>query len=205
MSTASKTESQSAKKHGHTAAITSTPARTRAPWLSLVLTLALSMSLVFILAGCSNDASSGTDSTDSSGSANIANPIVEVANPEAINKKLEINLKVPEDAEISNCSVIDDSLGEVVFSLDGTVYTYRGMATPSSEDISGLHYQFTSTGNADIGGYECAIEYNDDAAGFCRWYDDVAKVTYSVSVDKGASEELLTDIATTLIAEQRLM
>lgn len=169
-----------------------------------LVALVLSACLLFALVGCGT---SGNDSggTDTSGSANVANPVVDVESPEAINKQLQTNLEIPAEATIDRCSIIDDSLGEVVFSLNGKSYTYRVMNTDTSEDISGLYYDFTSHSEVDIAGVSCVIDYNDGGPGYCRWFDDIAKTTYSVSVDSGASEEVLTEIATTLIAEQRLM
>lgn len=173
--------------------------------LSVLFAIVLSLSMMLVLAGCGGGTAPENEGTDSSATANMPNPVVEVDSPEAVNDQLGVNMFVPKDAVVSSCSVIDDSLGQIIFTLSGKDFTYRAQNTSAIEDISGLHYDFTSKGEFDTAGVACSMQYNEGEAGFCHWYDDIAKTTYSISVDAGASEEVLTEAATALIAEQRLM
>lgn len=169
---------------------------------SILLSVLLAGSLVCTAAGCSNVGTSDNNGSESSGTANIANPVVEVEDVAAINTQLGINLVLPDNAEIEHCAIIDDSLGEVSFVLDGTLFNYRGMVTGADEDISGLYYDFTSHADGSIGSQSFVIEYNEDGPGHVRWFEESSGTVYSVSVATGANEVLLSVIADTLIAAQ---
>jgi hypothetical protein len=132
----------------------------------------------------------------------VANPIVPVESTDAIGEQLKVDLSVPEDLSIEKCSVIDNTLGEVIFTLGGQQYSYRGMSTPEQEDISGLYYEFSSHTDAEIEGQPCLLELSDGGAGTCRWYDSDEGITYSVSVGAGASLDKLLEAAALLIATQ---
>lgn len=166
--------------------------------LTVLTTVALTAFMALTLAGCAQD----NGNTDSSGAASIANPIVEVADVAAINKLLDINLQVPQDATIQSTAVIGDTLGDITFTLEGTSYNYRGAHATESEDISGLYFDFTSHEEGTSGGVTYLIEFNEGGPGYSRWFDEAAGVTYSVSVDTGASKDLLAAITVLLITEQ---
>jgi hypothetical protein len=170
------------------------------------MAVALTASMVLLLVGCGGGAGGGgTDTsggTDSSGSAAIANPIEVVDSVDDINRQLGLNLQLPSDAVVETCQVISDSLGEVAFSVEGQEYVYRGESTSASEDISGLYFDFTSVEEVPIDAYVCTIEFNENGPGYSRWYDEANGITYSVSVDSGASSERLTDISKLLITTQ---
>lgn len=183
----------------------------------LLLAVVLSMSLLAALAGCGGSAtepeSSGneaaTSGSDSSGTANIVNPWVEVESIDAVNEQVGANLAVPEGAEVTYCGVCDGTLGEVQFKLNGQECSFRAEGSEELTDISGLHsdlglglsesYEFT------IANTTCYMFYNQDGPGYCHWYDDIAKVVYSVSINSGATQESLEEIATALVSAQILM
>lgn len=178
--------------------------------LALFMSVALSMGLMMALVACGgNDAAepetNANSGTESSGTANMPNPVVEVDSIEEINEQLGVNLAVPADATIKSCSITDDTLGEVVFTYENTTYTFRAQNGQKLEDISGLYYDFEAEHEFDTAGITCKMQYNEGGPGYCHWYDEVGKVTYSVSVDTGASQQGLTDIAELLNAEQILM
>lgn len=172
--------------------------------LALIGSLALSIVLMLSFVACSGSSDNG-DSSESSGTTGMPNPIVEVENPEAVNQQLGVNLNLPDGAKADNCSVIDKRVGSIDFTLDNKSYTYRAEATQGLEDISGLNYDFETSKEFETAGVVCVMNYNENGPGYCHWFDEVGKVTYSVSMDSGASEKALTEITESLIAKQRLM
>ena len=163
-----------------------------------ILSAILSSTLLLGLVGCS----AGANATDASGSAEIKNPVVAVNDVATINDKLDINLVLPDGAAATNCSIIDNSLGDVSFELNGQAYSYRGMASTVDEDISGLYYDFTSHDRDEVSGQSFAIEFSDGGPGYARWYVKASGVVYSVSVENSASRNLLSDMAFILIEAQ---
>lgn len=174
----------------------------RAKKVSLLVVAALTVSMLAVLVGCGGNADTLSGGGDSSGTASLANPIEVVESVDIINEQLSTNMVVPADGTIEYCQIIDNSVGSVSFSLDNQVYLYRAKAAEESEDISGLYFDFTSLEESTLGDYDCVIEYNDDGPGYCRWFDEAAGITYSVSVDTGASKDKLSNIALQLITEQ---
>ncbi len=178
--------------------------------LPLLLAVVLAAGTLFALTGCGGDNGtepSGTEgsATDTSGTASVANPVVEVDSVDTINEDLGLNMRIPDGATVESCAIIDNSLGEVNFNLDGQLYNYRGMVTNNDEDISGLYYEFSSTETADTTGQVYVMEYIEGGPGYARWYDDISGTVYSVSVESGATGAMLNEIASTLIAAQKLM
>lgn len=162
------------------------------------------ISLLLMLSSCgSSTPSAQEEQQESSGIARVANPIEEFKTAEEINERLGINLALPESLLVTHYMIIDNSLGSITFSQDNRVYTYRGMATSTEEDISGLYYDFTSRETEDIEGQACVLEYNDGGPGLCRWYDEAAGVTYSVSADTNTRSDTLKAVAALLINAQK--
>jgi hypothetical protein len=176
------------------------------------MAVALAASMTLLLVGCgggggtgdsgSSSGSSSGSGTEASGTTDIANPIEVVDSVDDINRQLGLNLQLPNDATLTTCQVISDSLGEVFFSLEGQAYVYRGEHTTTSEDISGLYFDYTSVEEVALDPYVCTMEFNEGGPGYSRWYDEADGVTYSVSVESGASKDKLTDISKLLIASQ---
>lgn len=170
--------------------------------LSTVLAVLLCAATLLTSSGCTGAAPSSRGESASSGSATLANPLVEVKDVAAINSQLDLSLALPVNATAERCTIIDNTLGEVSFTLDGQLYNYRGMVTNQDEDISGLYYDFTSHDSREASGQIIEMEYNDGGPGHARWFIESSGTVYSVSVENGASKNLLDTIAVALIAEQ---
>lgn len=174
--------------------------------VTLFMALALAVGMSFVLVGCSNG--EGTDGTDGSGAAAIANPVVEVESVADINKQLGINLVIPEDAVVEYCAVIGSSLGEARFVLDGRLFTYRGQVTDEDVDISGLYYDFSTSETSDVDGQAYVLGFTEGGPGYARWFVNATDTVYSVSIESGSTESgdtgaVLNDIAVALITAQK--
>ncbi|MDR2672580.1 MAG: hypothetical protein LBC35_04730 [Coriobacteriales bacterium] len=186
---------------------------------TLALTVCVVSALLLVLgaglAGCGNNTgqqnstsgqsasgstSSASGSSDSSAATGLPNPVVQVNGAGDIEGRLGFRLQAPGSATTATYSIIDNSLGQVQFSLDDT-FTYRGQKTDALTDISGMYYDFATRTTASIANTECTVEYNEGAQGVCYWYDASAKASYSVSVEYNASFDLLTTIAQILLTE----
>ncbi len=92
----------------------------------------------------------------------VANP-VETKESAADFAELDLHIDAPEGAENVAYSVIGSEIAQVIFKLEGRIYTYR--AAYSEEDISGVHLV------AD----ELAHQYEGDGA---HWHASVQVKTY---------------------------
>ena len=93
-------------------------------------------------------------------------------------------------------------VGETTFTLDGVTCTYRIAPTYDTSadfaDISGVEGDFAHRTEAEVGWCPARLAWNDDSAGKIAWFDVVPGQLYSLSVDAGASQEGLLDLANQL-------
>lgn len=82
---------------------------------------------------------------------------------------------------------VKDSAGEVNFEA----------AIEEATKLSGMYFEWESVGGTNMEKNECMAVYglNDGKEGFISWLDVVPGVIYSLSVDQGASQELLENTA----------
>lgn len=104
-----------------------------------------------------------------------------------------------------NAFYLDDlAVGETTFTLDGVQCAYRIAPTydTSSDfaDISGVAGDFTHRAEAEVGWCPARLAWNQAGAGKVVWFDVVPGQLYSLSVDAGASQESLLDLANQLFA-----
>lgn len=111
----------------------------------------------------------------------------------------------PADAEaVTFNAFAQDGLtvAETVFVLDGITYTYRMAATAELEedfaDLSGLELPSAQTEESNVAWCSARISYCAGAQGKIIWFDVVPGLLYSLTMDDGASQEALLDMANTL-------
>lgn len=90
-------------------------------------------------------------------------------------------------------------VGETTFTLNGARCAYRIAPTydTSSDfaDISGVDGDFARHAEAEVGWCPARLAWNDGGAGKAVWFDVVPGQLYSLSVDAGASQESLLELA----------
>lgn len=95
-------------------------------------------------------------------------------------------------------------VGETTFTLDGAAWAYRIAPTYDTgddfADISGLEGGFARSGEAEVGWCPARLAWDDGGAGKVVWFDKVPGQLYSLTVDAGASQERLLELARGLFA-----
>ena len=104
-------------------------------------------------------------------------------------------LTAPEGASDVQYSSIegDPATAQMSFALNGSSCVYRVVADDTKEDISGLYYAWSNEAQTEIGGYAAKLFWNDGEQGHITWTAEGAR--YDLSMDGGASEQVLTDTA----------
>ena len=94
------------------------------------------------------------------------------------------------------------TVAETTFQLDGITYTYRMAGTSELRenitDISGLDSSFDHVAAGNVFWCKAKIVFNDGGQGKILWFDLVPGILYSMSMDSGASEEALLQMANSL-------
>ena len=111
----------------------------------------------------------------------------------------------PDDAEnvTYNAFRMDGlTVAETTFQIDGITYTYRMAGTSELRenitDISGMAGPFDQVAAGEIHWCKAKIIFNDNGQGKILWFDLVPGILYSMTMDSGASEEALLDMAYSL-------
>lgn len=107
----------------------------------------------------------------------------------------------PEGAEnviLRVFSLEGHTVAETAFTADGARWTYR---TAPGEleliDISGLA-DFSAGAAGQVSYCEARLSYDEGGAGKIVWFDIVPGIEYSLSVESGANEQMLLDMANAL-------
>ena len=94
------------------------------------------------------------------------------------------------------------TVAETTFQIDGISYAYRMAGTrelvENFADISGLEDSFDHVAAGDIYWCRAKISFNDGGQGKILWFDLVPGILYSMTMDTGASEEALLEMANSL-------
>lgn len=118
------------------------------------LTVFIALVLIFVFASCkmAADAQSQSDASASTAlpspattdepTAELPNPIVEV-DGSADFSDLGFIITPHQQADSASYSIIAGKIAQIIFTLDGQTFTYRGAAT--TEDISGVYETFDPT------------------------------------------------------------
>lgn len=102
-----------------------------------------------------------------------------------------------------NAFYFDDlAVGETTFTLDGVTCAYRIALTYDTSadfaDISGVEGDFAHHTETEVGWCPARLDWSEGGAGKIVWFDVVPGQLYSLSVDAGASQESLLDLANQL-------
>ena len=113
----------------------------------------------------------------------------------------------PEDAEgiVYDVFRMDDLIvAETAFTLDGVRCSYRTASTGVIEfpfaDLSGTTQDTPSHVSTELGWCQAELYFTEGGEGKVVWFDAAPGLLYSLSVDSGASEQVLLDLANTLYA-----
>ena len=94
------------------------------------------------------------------------------------------------------------TVAETTFELDGITYAYRMAATmelgEDFADISGLAGPFAESIEDQVLWCRAKLRFDRGGRGKVVWFDVVPGILYSLSMDDGASEAALLDLATEL-------
>ena len=103
-----------------------------------------------------------------------------------------------EDVVISVFSLDGRTVAETAFTMNGARWTYR-TAPGDLElvDISGLD-DFSAAASGSVSYCDAQLSYDEGGAGKIIWFDIVPGVEYSLSVDSGADERSLLEMANAL-------
>lgn len=111
----------------------------------------------------------------------------------------------PENAEniTYNAFLLDGlTVAETTFRIDGITYAYRMGSTMELQedfaDISGLEGSFDWVSAGDVYWCNAKISVSIDGRGKILWFDLVPGILYSLTMDSGANEETLLDMANSL-------
>lgn len=183
--------------------------------LTLALTLLMAAGIMMLCA-CSSDK---VDTQEETGGATggVPNPLEE-SSEEGLIEITGIDLPAPEGAENVEYFYyrIEPPLAEMRFTLNGTDAVLRGQPTDltsfplsgeevlesirngefpeNAADISGMYYSWDYYSSQNIKGCEAQCFLQGDAGIIC-WIDVVPGVAYSISMEYGATEERLLEMA----------
>ena len=108
----------------------------------------------------------------------------------------------PDEAEqvTYNAFLMDGlTVAETTFRLDGITYTYRMAATmeltEDFADLSGMEGPFEETIASKVHWCGAKVSVNRSGEGKIIWFDVAPGILYSLSMDQGASEEALLEMA----------
>lgn len=111
----------------------------------------------------------------------------------------------PQDAEnvLYNACALDGlTVGETTFDWNGVHYAYRTASTSDTSenfaDISGTAETYAFTAEGQVQWCPARLSYNEGGAGKIVWFDVVPGLLYSITMDTGASESALNEIAAQL-------
>ena len=91
------------------------------------------------------------------------------------------------------------TVGEVSFVLNKVRWSYRMAATMELEadfrDISGQEDAYANESETQLAWCSARLSWNEDGTGKLVWFDLVPGLLYSLTMDSGASEQALMDMA----------
>lgn len=94
------------------------------------------------------------------------------------------------------------TVAETTFQIDGITYAYRMAGTSelleNFADISGLEDSFHQIAAGEVLWCRAKLSFDEGGQGKILWFDLVPGILYSMTMDSGASEEALLDMANNL-------
>ncbi len=172
-------------------------ARTKRPWIALAVSAAACIAVI---------ASTvlRTPVSNHPGGSMVINPLQAVTAVEV--EALGYRIPLPEDAEAPSYYLINlgaeqaTPMAEVRFTRNGGEYTCRTLKTTASEDISGLHTQWSQNDTWKLESLEVTVVEAEDLTACVSWYEQETGMQWCLSGKQGASALLSTagDILNTL-------
>ena len=111
----------------------------------------------------------------------------------------------PKNAEnvTYNAFILDGmTVAETTFQINGITCSYRMAGTlelpEDVADISGLDESFEHRAEGNVYWCGAKLSYNEGGQGKILWFDVAPGILYSMSMDSGASEEVLLEMANSL-------
>lgn len=167
------------------------------------LSIIIALFFAFVLSGCIEPVEK-PDYTEAlaeqdSGFA-VVNPVKEMSRQELTDCS-GIDLGAPVGAADMVYSLIDlkdeADIAQLRFNLDGHALCLRAQrmsAAAPAGDISGLYYEWEYTKNTFVSMLYAVVNISGDI-GYVKWIDAEAGIQYSLSMNEGASEKLLIELA----------
>ena len=94
------------------------------------------------------------------------------------------------------------TIAETTFQIDGITYAYRMAGTrelmENFADISGMADPFDHVAAGEVYWCRAKVIFNEGEQGKILWFDLVPGILYSMTMDTGASEEALLEMANSL-------
>ena len=94
------------------------------------------------------------------------------------------------------------TVAETTFQLDGVTYAYRMAGTTelleNFADISGLDTSYDQIATGEVLWCRAKLSFDEGGQGKILWFDLVPGILYSMTMDNGASEEALLQMANSL-------
>lgn len=105
-----------------------------------------------------------------------------------------------QDVTLNAFSYNGMTIAETAFTLDGAQWVYRTAATGevSIIDISGMEQEFADHAETQVSYCTAELSYDESGAGKILWLDVAPGLAYSLTVDRGANEQILSDMANQL-------
>ncbi len=127
---------------------------------------------------------------------NIANPVQE-ATVESLINDMGVDFSAFEQFENAAYSMISGSsrIGQADYSFEGDEYNARIASLAAEEDISGMHYTWTETSEAEVGYCTASVNLTAEGQGVISWFDVVPGMMYTVSMSKNATADKLIAMA----------
>jgi hypothetical protein len=129
----------------------------------------------------------------------LPNPIFEATEEEAAEASGTSGAVLPEGATDISYSYIKGQEGPVVFQVKftwkGTECTIRVFKGAQVEDLSGMHYSWTTDKKVIIGVCPGRVMYNEGEAGVAMWYDLCNELVYNISMTGDVTLEKLMRVA----------
>ena len=111
----------------------------------------------------------------------------------------------PDGAENVEFNVISQNgltISETKFTFEGVSYSYRiasiDTVPENIPDISGVNQNYQSELDENIQGRSAKLFFTSDGSGKVIWFDVVPGLAYSLTVDSGAEQQLLMDMANSI-------
>lgn len=156
----------------------------------IVCLLMCAMATMMVACG-SNNAASGTNASEGSGTVGMTNPWVETDKNDLL-EATGCNMVAPANATNIVYSYLDSTkMAQMTYDMDGASWTYRMIKAGELTDLSGMYYSWNFQEEGRVAGND-GIMYSyvgepakdtgkAEAVRLMNWYDKYTSVTYSLS------------------------